>query len=396
MKRLINHMAWWMAGGGLFLLPACDADYVAQDIPVSRVPIEINTNVEGDASARSTKENAKARLLFWTEEQFEQWLSSVSSPKPAFEREPDKGIDDYTYVSGTVYPTGESYLPGDAYYYVTGYAPVDALTPSDNYTVLTVNDGYKDGKTDFLSCDGDDDESDGHTHKGSANDRFTKKEHELQFRHLTARIRFVVIREADMDRLSVSSVKVTLPTTNNLRVPVSFNKKVDTEQKKRSTYIATLSDEAQEITIQGDENPLAVGEEVTLGSCYVLQSDFLETYDPFVLPTEETTDEKTISLTMNIKAQLMVQDESGRYENYGNPKIWENQTVEIKSSISDKLYPGYEYVVMIHFNYESLELQGFQCAWEDGGIHTLPIRPQKGNTSGEGTADEETDNGSNE
>lgn len=64
---------------------------------------------------------------------------------------------------------------------------------------------YQDGKTDFLCCDGN------YAHRGSYSDPFTEEEHELKFRHLTSRIRFVGKRDAVMyGVISVNNVKVTL------------------------------------------------------------------------------------------------------------------------------------------------------------------------------------------
>ena len=86
---------------------------------------------------------------------------------------------------------------------------------------------------------------------------------------------------------------------------------------------------------------------------------------------------------MNIEADLWyLSGDSGEPVFYTR-KRWENQEVTIETTTGGVMRPGYEYVVNITFNNESIILQGLQKGWEDGGVHYLPIRPGQGGASGE-------------
>lgn len=88
-----------------------------------------------------------------------------------------EAIDNYNYDGGRVFSTGVRYLGANAPYHVTGYAPGYALAPvaEGNYAKLKVEESRRDGKTDFLSCDGNAE------HMGWTGNPFTRKEHELKF-----------------------------------------------------------------------------------------------------------------------------------------------------------------------------------------------------------------------
>lgn len=369
MRRLIDYMVWCLAGGGIFFLQACGDDMILEN-SASRAPIEVYMNANDDISLYTTEEGVNAFLLFWDDNGFQTWVSADNaSALPAFTCTPTGNIDDYTYASGIAYQVQREYLPDNAYYYAAGYAPAGALIPSSDYLTLTVNEGYQNGSTDFLSCDAKE------NHKGAENDRFTEKTHELQFRHLTARIRFVGIRNEVMwNRIGVNNVKVTLDTKNNLCVPESFIKKVKVDDShSQSTYIASEISNPQNIEVDGTSEYIpATNDGLTLGSCYVLHATLPQGYDPF---EESVESNGTIQLHLDIEADLSYVMGNGEYIHYRTAR-WGNQSVEISSKTGDVLHPEYEYVVTIRFQNESISLQGIQKAWENGGTHYLPITPQ--------------------
>ena len=366
MKRLIDYIMLSMAGSGLLLMAACDAEQVTQDSSASRVPIEVYLNADSGVSPYSTEEGTNAFLLFWDGNGYNTWVSAdEASASPAFTCAQTGTIDDYTYESGVAYQVPHEYLPNNAYYYAAGYAPAGALTPSADYTTLTVSDDYQDGTADFLSCDAKE------AHRGSATDRFIEEEHELQFRHLTARIRFVGVREEVMcGKMGVNNVRITLGTSNNLCVPTEFQKKVNSGNME-ATYIASEISEPQDLTIDGTSEYIpAINDGLTLGSCYVLHADLPEEYNPF----DDPSGTGSINLTFDIEADLSYVMGAGEYVYYRTAK-WTGQTVAIQSKTGNTLYPGYEYVVTVTFKNESISLQGIQKKWENGGTHYLPITP---------------------
>lgn len=366
-RRLIDYMVCCVAGGGCLLSQACE-NGTMPDNTASRAPIEVYMNANDDVSLYTTEEGVNAFLMFWDEAGFHTWVSAhKASALPAFTCTPTGTIDDYTWASGIAYQVPHEYLPNNAYYYAAGYAPAGALVPSDDYTILTVNEGYQNGNTDFLSCDAK------QAHQGAENDRFTEKEHELQFRHLTARIRFVGVRDEVMwNRIGVNNVKVTLDTGNGLCVPVSF-KKIVNDSQDQSTYIASGISNPQNIVVNGTSEYIpATDDGLTLGSCYVLHARLPQGYDPFEKSVESNG---TIQLHLDIEADLSYVMGNGEYIHYRKAR-WGNQSVEISSKTGNVLHPEYEYVVTIRFQNESISLQGIQKAWENGGTHYLPITPQ--------------------
>ncbi|MBM6659386.1 fimbrillin family protein [Bacteroides gallinaceum] len=370
MRRLIDYMVWCLAGGGIFFLQACGDDMILEN-SASRAPIEVYMNANDDVSLYTTEEGVNAFLMFWDNAGFQKWVSADDASAPsAFTCTPTGNIDDYTYASGIAYQVQREYLPDNAYYYAAGYAPAGALTPSSDYLTLTVNEGYQNGSTDFLSCDAKED------HRGAENDRFTEEAHELQFRHLTARIRFVGVRDEVMwNRIGVNNVKVTLNENNGLCVPENFIKKVD-DRHSQSTYIASEISDPQIIEMDGTSEYIpATNDGLTLGSCYVLHATLPQGYDPFEKFVESNGTIRTIQLHLDIEADLSYVMGDGDYSPYRTAR-WENQPVTINSKTGDVLYPGYEYVVTIRFRNESISLQGIQKAWENGGTHYLPITPK--------------------
>ena len=350
----------WLAAAGLGLA-AC-----AEETPGTGETVAVYSRAAGDAEPRAAGDGAC--LLFWAGLPWETARLSFTSL-------PEERVDYYRYAGGIAYNTGREYPADNTYLYATGYAPAEALTPSDNYRTLTVGDGYKDGLTDFLSCDGC------KAHKGSLEDRFTQEVHELVFRHMTARVRFVGIRDEVMyRRIGVNNVTITMAEGHGLMVPGQFVWHGD-RGVPACAYVADELALATLGTVNGGAEMIpATAAGRTLGSYYVLQEGSMAEYDPFETVSEEAGE---ITLTMNIEADLWYLSGDSGEPTFYTRKRWENQEVTIETTTGGVMRPGYEYVVNITFNNESIILQGLQKGWEDGGVHYLPIRPGQEGASGE-------------
>lgn len=160
------------------------------------VPIAFHTRVVSEGSQASGE---SARLLFWSDADFhEKWIiGNGVGLKPRYTVLLDKEINHYTHESKIYYQTPYTYPYNFEKIHATGYAPDYALTPADTqggYTELAVNEEYQIGNTDLLTCDGR------LSHSASMNPEniFLRKEKELQFRHLTAKLSFYGTRHPDM------------------------------------------------------------------------------------------------------------------------------------------------------------------------------------------------------
>lgn len=358
MKRWIYIMA-------IFSGLAAGMQSCKKEAPAATMAVEVHSRVYPEG------ENATAALLFWDSNTFNsKWITGADGATPIYGPVLlQNDIDYYKFEGGRTLTVGMEY-PDDEkeYIYATGYAPYNALQTSTDYKTLTVKTGYDEGKTDFLCCDGNE------SHKGAASDLFTKEKHELKFRHLTPRIRFVGVRDPVMyGVISVNNVNVTLHTSNNLSIPQRF---VYRSNNIGQTYVA---DGLTQIT-----EPLALEQEtkdyiptnadgLSLMSCYVFREGLPEWYDPFAENAPEGSG--TVTLTMDISADYSWYNTNGNPVWFETPE-WKNQKVDITlNHAGDRFYPGYEYVVYITFKRESVVLQGVQQNWEDGGIHYLPVSP---------------------
>lgn len=363
MKQRIYIMA--IIAGLALTVQSCN-----EEVPAEAKPVELHSRVSPQGEA------AKAVLYFWDSNTFQHsWVKWQEGARPSFGPVSlQNDIDYYRYDGGRVLTVGTEYPSNeDEYIYATGYAPEDALTMSQDYKTLTVNDGYMDGKTDFLCCDGNED------HKGSASDPFTEKEHELRFRHMTPRIRFVGIRDqVTYGVISVNNVRVTLHASNGLSVPQSFGYYSNNIDKQ--TYVAQELQPIGDITLnQETQNYIPANDNgLSLASCYVFCGGMPDGYYPFA--ENAPAGEGTVTLTMDIEADYSFYN-GGNPIPFEHPK-WENKEVEIKLNHGgDCFYPGYEYVVKITFRRESVILQGVQQNWDDGGIHYLPVAPPDNNNN---------------
>lgn len=352
-----------LAAGLLASMQSCK-----DEAPRNEITVELHSRVTPEG------EKSTAALLFWDSDTFHnQWLKNHESAKPLHGPVTlANDIDYYRYEDGNTFPVSLKY-PEDKneYIYATGYAPYNALEASQDYKTLTVKSGYDNGKTDFLACDGNE------AHKGSASDLFTNEDHELKFRHLTPRIRFVGIRDEVMyGVISVNDVKVTLHVNNNLYIPKSFvyhSNNID-----RQTYVAEgLMQITEPLVLEQETKDYIPANEdgLSLMSCYVFHKGLPDSFNP--LEEEAPSGNGSVSLTLDISADF------SWYTQGGNPVFferaeWNNRTVSINLKHGGEyFYPGYEYVVYITFKRDAVILQGVQQSWEDGGIHYLPVSPEE-------------------
>lgn len=383
MIKIRKHTVYCLCmAGGLLFCPACrkeDLANVLHDGKSSEVKVH----------TRATGEDVTAVLMFWDDVNFHDRLIKNSSEAEMYGSVGmERSIDYYRKDGGETFSTGLLYREGEKdYLHVTGYAPGKALQPKIwNSFVLEVGEQYRDGKTDFLCCDGN------VNHRGALADPFTNRE--LEFRHLMSGIRFVGKRDPVMyGVISVRDVKITLHNVssgensiyNKWSVPTDFSlKSFDSEipEEDQCTYLVSESTVLEKIEISQDNNNFIPADEsgITLTSCYVHQNypDWY-TENPFVdLEAEKANGEissGTINLLLDISANFY-------WYNGGTPvfyetRTWSEQPVSILSAYGDTMLPGVEYVVNITFKHEGITLQGVQQAWKDGGIHYLPVVPPK-------------------
>ena len=340
-------------------------------VPSGGVPVEVHSRVYPEG------ENATAALLFWDEYTFRNiWLKDGDASLMYGPVLLQNDIDYYNFEDGRTLTVGMEYpYSENEYIYATGYAPYDALETSSDYKTLTVKNGYGEGKTDFLCCDGNE------NHRGSVSDLFINEEHELKFRHMTPRIRFVGIRDQVMyGVISVNNVRVTLHTDNNLYIPQRFA--FYSNESDKQTYVAD-SDVMLSITepliLEQDTKDYipADADGLSLMSCYVFCGKLPDGYDPFADSAPEGNGE--VKLRLDISADYSWYSADGVPVLFDTPE-WKNKEVIITlNHAGECFYPGYEYVVYITFKRESVMLQGIQQNWEDGGIHYLPVSPAENN-----------------
>lgn len=358
MKRWIYIMA-------VFAGLAAGMQSCKKEVPAATMAVELHSRVYPEG------EKATAALLFWDSNTFwNKWITGEDGAVPVYGPVLlQNDIDYYRYGGGRTLTVGMEYPDNEnEYIYATGYAPYSALETSD-YKTLTVIEGYDNGKTDFLCCDGNE------SHRGAVSDLFTEEEHELRFRHLTPRIRFVGVRDPVMyGVISVNNVKVTLHADNNLYIPHSFV--YHSNKTDRQTYLASgLTPIAEPLALEQETKDYIPTNKdgLSLMSCYVFREGLPERYDPFA--ENAPAGSGTVTLTMDISADYSWYNTNGNPVWFETP-TWENKDVTITlNHAGNCFYPGYEYVVYITFKRESVVLQGVQQNWEDGGIHYLPVSP---------------------
>lgn len=341
-----------------------------KDVPTVAKAVEMHSRVYPEG------EKATAALLFWDSNTFyNKWINGGTDAVPMFGPVLlQNDIDYYKFEGGRTLTVGMEYPDNEnEYIYATGYAPYNALNMSEDYKTLGVKEDYRNGKTDFLACDGNE------KHRGSASDLFTDKEHELKFRHLTPRIRFVGVRDPVMyGVISVNNVKVTLHADGKLAVPVDFV--YYSNGTNQQTYmVKNMQKIADTLSLQQETKDYIPtnSDGLTLMSGYLFCGELPGNYSP--LDENIPTGKGEVTLTMDISADY------SWYKTDGNPvwfetPTWKEQKVTVKLEHDGEcFYPGYEYVIYIKFKREAVVLQGVQQKWEDGGIHYLPVSPKENN-----------------
>ena len=362
-----------LVGVGMFLF-SCRTDVSEPYGEKSNGVVEINTRVTG--AVEGENDVGTARLLFWEEDEFHNKWIATGSGKPRNEVSIPEELNNYNYGK-RVFSTGILYPTADASLHVTGYAPDDALRPDKKkgYSLLNVEEKYREGKTDFLSCDGNS------GHLGSTKSPFTLEEHELRFRHLTACISFKAARGKKMiGKVGVRNVKIVVEECNKLEIPISFEifqKPGEEKVDDQSTYRVKDLQLQSEITIdQRDDNYIRQDEEKEIGACYILDN-WNENYDPFV-GVKEGTGEKSLTISVSADYYLITRGTNGELDyQFLREATWESRNVLIETKTGNQFYPGYRYDVLITFNSDEILLEGKSVAWEDGGEHYLPVFPQE-------------------
>ncbi len=387
------------------LLTACSGkdipDVVLQD---GNVAIAVHTQVVADETLMTGR---SGRLLFWGDDDFHDKWMEKKPVEPRYTVLLDKEINHYTYDRQIYYETPYTYLADFNKIHATGYAPDYALSPvGRSYAELEVDDQYRDGSVDLLTCDG----SFAHSASMNPDNTFLEREKELQFRHLTAKLTFLGERADEMVGLvGVRNIRITLHDPadegGKLVVPAKLelytdNIEIKDEEVEADTGIDKEDDYSTYIVSETSPYPYATrkleytpiipsNETVTLGTCYVL-SDGLGygtqdgQFDPIKGEWTGTSLTGTPKLGITIEAQLY--DASGQ----GSSSAFVEETWVVDnittwdSNTGDKFLPGYEYKVTIRFNRTGIALRAEAVPWNSEELHEYPIHPEN---PGAGTDD---------
>lgn len=353
--------------------------------------ISVHTTVDSKAGKDDAE---RAQLLFWDEETFhDTWIKNEENviASPWFVSILDNEIDYYSKETGIAFNTKEKYPVGtDATIHATGYYPAAALLPvNGNYSKLQVQRDYRNGKFDFMTCDGC------VKHSASRDKPFTNSDKELEFRHLMACIRFLGERDESMNNIvGVKNVEITVYNDNLddgykiFYLPTSFelytyDSEDNDAQKDKSTYIiGGYSPAPDEISIHYS-GKINMGEKRELGACYVVSHDLnykdqlkANYVDPFGKIDYNTDDTSRPKLKIKVKADFY--SISGG-ETAFTTETWDNMVIEGEKwnscETGDKFIPGYRYDILLHFNRSGVTVKAEAVPWEDGGIHVHPVQP---------------------
>lgn len=374
MKRGMRHIAFravclplWMV-----LTTACSKE--ESEPPVSTGQIAVFTSLSRSGEAGSGEE-VKACLLFWREaDYYPQILKGNFSATPYLVSKPNEKIDYYNVGSGVPYNTEQSYPLGDAGLYVCGFAPA-SLESDDNYKTLPIPREMLDGKTDFLSGDGNQDRMG----KSSApfvvdaNDGYVEKNQakQLEFCHLTSKIVVTAQRSEQMlRRIGVRNVEVML---FGQQVPTKLVWRTIDDSKKWGGYFPVEPMYLRQIHLASQfKDPLVQTMVQRVDSCYVFAGNEEHFHASGTPPVEEKGE---IKMHMNISAQL-IPVVNGVYDyDQAREEEWNDVEVTIQSKTGASLKMGYKYEINIIFDISGIRLQGIEMEWDEGGIHYIPITP---------------------
>lgn len=350
------------------------------------VPIAFHTRVVSEGSQASGE---SARLLFWSDADFHDNLITGNAVdlNPRYTVLLDKEINYYTYENKISYQTPYTYPYNFEKIHATGYAPDYALTPADaqgGYTELAVNKEYQIGNTDLLTCDGR------LSHSASMNleNIFLRKEKELLFRHLTAKLSFYGTRHPDMYGLvGVRNIRITIHNPvgdKQLVVPTRLKlynyDDADDKQKDYSTYIASETTPYPDGSKFVHTPIIAAYDTPELGTCYVL-SDGIEygtrdgQFDPIKGEWKGTFLNPHPSLKITIEAELYNAEQGSGAESSVQAK-WEKEVTDWRESYTgDMFLPGYEYKVTLQFDRLGIALRAEAVPWNSEELHEYPVHP---------------------
>lgn len=387
----------WSGIAGLFLAACNPADDVTDGQSWSEsVPLAVHTRVVADNGLTS---GPSGRLLFWSDEVFhEKWMKGSTDAYPRYSVLLDKEINHYTYKRQIYYETPYSYPLDFGKIHATGYAPDNVLSPVENkgYTELKVGADYRDGSVDLLTCDGS------FAHSGSMNpdNTFLEEEKELDFRHLTAKLTFLGLRESEMVGLmGVRNIRITInepgddngklvvPATLNLYTgSIAFgNGDVETDKDKQDDYSTYVVSETTPYPYDRElvHSPIIPPDEtVVLGTCFVL-SDGIgygtqgEVFDPIKGEWAGTQLTGNPQLGITVKAELY-DARPGNTSELVIEETWQLDKIDTWSThTGDKFLPGYEYKITIRFNRTGIALRAEAVPWNSEQLHEYPIHPGK-------------------
>ena len=339
----------------------------------SGVPIQVYTSTRNDAASAALGENLRSCLIFWREDYYRNTIMQSSSWAPPYLAiTPDEEIDYYRVDNHVPFNTKNSY-PAGGTLHVMGFAPAE-LSSSDNYRTLVIPSSLQDGKTDFLSGDGN------YLRIGSAERPFEVKaenetdddlkDRELDFCHLTSKIVIQAERhESTYQRYTVRNIQVKV---KNQRVPTRLEWRVIDAVSLCGGYFPTAPTEPQEITLNGSSEHLLYGAVQALDSCYVYPTGELSHFHGD--SSSETPG--TYNLDLDISAEVLPFVEGIGFDDENPiPREWLGQQVTITTKTGNELRMGYKYVITLTFDIYGILLQAVEMDWEDGGLHFIPITP---------------------
>lgn len=400
MKPIVQNIARSVAVAVFIALPVSCADEGQTGTTTGdEKNVSVHTRI---VSQGGKSNNPSARLLFWREEVFHSsWMNASATAHPLYTVALEEDIDNYTYDSRIYYQTPYTYPYNGSTpqrLHATGYAPDNVLTPTENngmrdYKSLDVAADKRDGSVDFLACDG----SYAHSATGEEGETFLQEEHELDFRHLTAKLTFIGERDENMYGLvGVRKVQITVhnpqPTTlKSLVVPTRFEQYTEGEgtigsRTDKSTYIvaekAHFPDNSQLFF-----SPIIPAEgQVELGSFYVLTNNFEYgtsegQFNPFG-GTEETgawvgtMPSGRPELSISVNAEIYNAESGSGSDAFVNGS-WENVPVTWLDDFitGPMMLPGYEYKVIIHFDRVGIAIRAEAVPWNPEELHEYPFHP---------------------
>lgn len=357
----------------LALMTACSVEEREQPISAGKISVYTSISRSGDAVGREA-DGLKACLLFWQESDYHNILNEEMSVEPFLISMPNEKINYYNVQSGVPYNTFQSYPLGDRLLHVCGFAP-SSLVSYDSYKTLIIPKELQDGKTDFLSGDGN------RYRVGKSSEPFVmdvkdddyvaiNQLRQLEFCHLTSKIVITAKRSEKMlGRIGVRGINVTL---YGQKVPVKLKWKQITETGDDDFYGYFPQESiGKDLKLAYKYNdPLIQTMEQRVDSCYVLANG--EHFHP-----SETTESESgeIRMLMDITAEL-IPVVNGAYD-YGqiSKETWKGVEVVIKSKTGTQLKMGYKYEIAIIFDVSGIRLQGIELEWDEGGLHFIPITP---------------------